>query len=99
MAGVLKTVVASYVLPSVRAQASGKHSAWRAINIMNFIRPQEPRENIDLIKPVREQMALIKAHAFPAAWLLQYDALVEGPLSSSSGLGCLPVTRPVSGSR
>jgi hypothetical protein len=46
---------------------------------MNFIRAEEPRESMDLIKPVREQMALIKAHQFPATWLLQYDAMVEGP--------------------
>ena len=53
--------------------------ALRAINIMNFIRAEEPREPMDLVQPVREQMALIKAHQFPATWLLQYDALVEGP--------------------
>ncbi|AXC12541.1 hypothetical protein ACPOL_3248 [Acidisarcina polymorpha] len=46
---------------------------------MNFIRAEEPRETIDLMQPVREQMALIKAHKLPATWLLQYDALVEGP--------------------
>ncbi len=34
---------------------------------------------MDLMEPVRQQMALIKAHKFPATWLLQYDALVEGP--------------------
>ena len=79
IASALKTVVAACVLPTVRAEASGAGSAWRAINIMNFIRAQEPRERIDLIQPVREQMALIKAHRFPATWLLQYDALVEGP--------------------
>jgi hypothetical protein len=46
---------------------------------MNFIRAEEPREVTDLIQPVRQQMALIKTHKFPATWLLQYDALVEGP--------------------
>ena len=79
VANVVKTVVASCVLPVSIAAASTERSAWRAINIMNFIRAQEPREKIDLIEPVRQQMALIKAHNFPATWLLQYDALVEGP--------------------
>ena len=61
------------------AASAAKVSAHRAINIMNFIRAEEPRERADLMEPVREQMALIKAHRFPATWLLQYDALVEGP--------------------
>jgi hypothetical protein len=34
---------------------------------------------MDLVEPVREQMASIKAHSLPATWLLQYDAMVEGP--------------------
>lgn len=34
---------------------------------------------MDLMLPVREQMRFIKAHSLPATWLLQYDALVEGP--------------------
>jgi hypothetical protein len=59
--------------------AFGTSDSLRVINIMNFIRAEEPRESTDLILPVREQMALIKAHKFPATWLLQYDALVEGP--------------------
>lgn len=54
-------------------------SALRCVNIMNFIRAEEPREPHDLFDAVREQMALIRNHGFPATWLLQYDALVEGP--------------------
>lgn len=34
---------------------------------------------MDLFRPVQEQMRLIKEHKLPATWLLQYDALVEGP--------------------
>lgn len=79
MVGALKTMVVSSVLPSLSAEASTPAVARRSINIMNFIRAEEPRESMDLIKPVREQMALIKAHQFPATWLLQYDAMVEGP--------------------
>jgi hypothetical protein len=79
MVGALKTMVVSSVLPSLSAEAFTPAVARRAINIMNFIRAEEPRESMDLIQPVREQMALIKAHKFPATWLLQYDAMVEGP--------------------
>ena len=74
MARVLKTALACSALP-----AAGAGSAWRAVNIMNFIRAEEPREKMDLMEPVRQQMALIRTHKFPATWLLQYDALVEGP--------------------
>jgi hypothetical protein len=77
--GGLTTMVAAWSLPSVSAMAQRAKPALRAINIMNFIRAEEPRETIDLMQPVREQMALIKAHKFSATWLLQYDALVEGP--------------------
>jgi hypothetical protein len=79
LVGGLKTMVVSCALPAISAKAFETSGSWRAINIMNFIRAEEPRENTDLIKPVREQMALIKTHKFPATWLLQYDALVEGP--------------------
>ena len=79
LVGGLKTMVVSCGLPAISAKAFETSGSWRAINIMNFIRAEEPRESTDLIKPVREQMALIKVHKFPATWLLQYDALVEGP--------------------
>jgi hypothetical protein len=51
----------------------------RVINIMNFLRAEEPRGPVDLMLPLREQMALIKRYRFPATWLLQTNALVEGP--------------------
>ena len=76
--GALKTVVAASLLPISATQTEAAAEPRRVINIMNFIRAEEPRETVDLMEPVREQMALIKAHQFPATWLLQYDALVEG---------------------
>ena len=79
LAGGLKTLVVSSLLPAISAEASAAAAPWRAINIMNFIRAEEPREKMDLFEPVREQMESIKAHKLPASWLLQYDALVEGP--------------------
>jgi len=47
------------------------------VNIINFIRGFEPREPIDLVEPVREQLALVRKHGLPATWLLQYDALID----------------------
>lgn len=79
VAGFVSTAVASALFPSDVLQADTGNRTVRAINIMNFIRAEEPREKMDLFQPVKEQMALIKAHNFPATWLLQYDSLVEGP--------------------
>lgn len=79
MLGGVATMVASWSLPPAFGAAKHRATALRVVNIMNFIRAEEPREPMDLMKPVREQMAAIKAQRFPATWLLQYDALVEGP--------------------
>lgn len=57
----------------------GPPGSLRCINIVNFIREIEPRFKMDMMRPVREQMALIRKHGFPATWLLQFDALVSGP--------------------
>jgi hypothetical protein len=51
----------------------------RSINIVNFLRGSEPRSAVDLLLPAQKQMELVKARNLPATWLLQYDALVEGP--------------------
>jgi len=79
IAGSLKTLLAASVLPLVPAEALSGRIPLRTINIMNFIRAVDPRDSINLMQPVKEQMAHIKAHEFPATWLLQYDALVMGP--------------------
>ncbi|WP_258171264.1 hypothetical protein [Paenibacillus sp. R14(2021)] len=47
------------------------------VNIINFIRGIEPREPIDLLEPVKEQLSLVQKHGLPATWLLQYDALIN----------------------
>lgn len=47
------------------------------INIVNFIRACEPREYVDLIKPVREQIKLINKSGLTATFLIQYDALID----------------------
>lgn len=47
------------------------------LNIVNFIRACEPRVKVDLVKPVREQIRLMKRHGLRGTFLIQYDALLE----------------------
>ncbi|XHR28371.1 MAG: hypothetical protein ACFUZC_20930 [Chthoniobacteraceae bacterium] len=50
------------------------------INIVNFIRYDDPREpQRDLLEPVARQMELLRLSGLPCTWLLQFDALVAGP--------------------
>jgi hypothetical protein len=59
--------------------AESKTNSLRCINVVNFIREIEPRFEMDMMLPVREQMKLILEHKLLATWLLQFDALVSGP--------------------
>ena len=53
------------------------------INIINFIRGAEPRNrSIDLVEPVREQIALMKKYNLPGTFLLQYDAMIREDIVS-----------------
>lgn len=61
---------------SVYAQ-SDPPTAPRIVNIVNFIRGVEPREPVDLVKPVAEQIRLAHEHDLPSTFLLQYDALID----------------------
>jgi hypothetical protein len=56
-----------------------RETAFRCINVVNFIREIEPRFRMDMLLPVRRQMELVLAHQLPTTWLLQFDALVSGP--------------------
>ncbi len=47
------------------------------VNIINFIRGCEPRCQVDLIKPVQEQLNLLSKYDFPGTFLFQYDALIN----------------------
>lgn len=49
----------------------------QSVNIINFIRGCEPREKIDLLEPVREQIRLLNTYNFAGTFLLQYDALIR----------------------
>jgi len=46
------------------------------INIINFIRGLEPREEVDLLGCVKEQIKLIDKYGFKATFLVQYDAML-----------------------
>lgn len=49
-------------------------------SIINFIRLEDHRmPEIDHLEPVMEQMKLIGKYRFPATWLMQTDAMLEGP--------------------
>ncbi len=47
------------------------------VNIINFIRGCEPREPVDLVRPVREQIDLMTRHGLRGTFLIQYDALID----------------------
>ena len=47
------------------------------VNIVNFIRGVEPRGPVDLVRPVREQIALMRRYSLRGTFLLQYDALID----------------------
>ena len=47
----------------------------RIVNIVNFIRGIEPRRELDLVEPVREEIYLNKKYGFDNTFLIQYDAM------------------------
>jgi hypothetical protein len=58
------------------------HPRPRIANVVNFIRTVEPRLEMDLVEPVARQIELLTQHHLPATWLLQHDALLQGPYVS-----------------
>lgn len=52
------------------------------VNIVNFVRGVEPRYQIDLVKPIRENIRLLQMHGLKSAFLLQYDALENDEMMS-----------------
>ncbi len=54
------------------------------VNIINFIRAVEPRpgRDIDLVRPVQEQIKLLKKHDLKGTFLFQYDALINPVFTS-----------------
>lgn len=48
------------------------------VNIINFVRGEEPRLEMDLITPIRQNISMLTKLGLPSTFLLQYDAL-ENP--------------------
>ena len=49
----------------------------RVVNIMNFVRGVEPRMEMDLLTPVKEEIKLNKKYGFENTFLLQYDVIIN----------------------
>ena len=50
----------------------------RVMNLVNFVRGCEPRNpDMDLLTPIREEIAINKQYGFDHTVLLQYDALIR----------------------
>ncbi len=49
----------------------------KVVNIVNFVRGVEPREEKDLLTPVIEEIRLNKKYGFENTFLLQYDAMMR----------------------
>lgn len=49
----------------------------KVMNIVNFVRGIEPRYEMDLYTPVKEQIRCNKEYGIPNTFLLQYDAMVR----------------------
>lgn len=47
------------------------------INIINFIRGCEPRDPVDLVLPVKNQIRLMRETNLRGTFLIQYDALID----------------------
>ncbi len=47
------------------------------VNIINFIRGVEPRYPVDLLLPVKEQLALLEQYELAGTFLMQYDSLID----------------------
>jgi len=72
-----RTLVAAACLLAALPSIFAEETAPRIVNIVNFIRGVEPREPMDLVTPVVEQIKLAKKHGLPSTFLVQYDAMIK----------------------
>ncbi len=72
-----RTLVAAACLLAALPSVFAEETAPRIVNIVNFIRGVEPREPMDLVAPVVEQIKLAKKHGLPSTFLVQYDAMIK----------------------
>ena len=55
------------------------------VNIVNFARGSEPRNpSLDLVEPLREEIALNTRHSLPNTLLFQYDALIRDDMMAEA---------------
>lgn len=47
------------------------------VNVINFVRGCEPRQDVDLYLPAAEEISLMKKHHLRGTFLLQYDAMLR----------------------
>lgn len=59
-----------------------KSETRQIVNIVNFLRGYDPRGKINLVKPLKKQLALVDKYNFRATFLLQYDALIDSRFSA-----------------
>lgn len=76
----LLTVLALAAVVLVPAAADASAPVRRVMNIVNFVRGCEPRCEMDLVTPLREEIALNTANRLPNTILLQYDAMLRDDL-------------------
>lgn len=51
------------------------------VNVINFVRGCEPREEADLVTPVLKELELCGKYKIPGTFLLQYDALLRDDIT------------------
>ncbi|MBB5352839.1 hypothetical protein HNR46_003087 [Haloferula luteola] len=73
----MKNWKAWIVLLALGVSPAASGETPNVVNIVNFIRGVEPRTPMDLVEPVRQQLALARKHQLPTTWLIQYDALIR----------------------
>ena len=71
-------LTATFLLAGMVLSASEANEARKALNIVNFVRSADPRPpRAEMIRAVREEVALNLKYGFKNTILLQYDALVD----------------------
>ncbi len=70
-----------FLVVELAASAAEAPKARTVMNVVNFVRGCEPRDpEMDLVKPIAEEIALNTKHHLPNTILLQYDAMIRPDL-------------------
>lgn len=57
------------------AMKRAREMGMNIVNIINFVRGCEPRMEVDLVEPVREELRLCRRYGYENTLMLQYDAM------------------------